>query len=54
VLHNSALWEKLKERSAVEVAAILGRSPGWVEAVRERLHPIDPAHRAYLAQLGQA
>jgi hypothetical protein len=53
VLHNSALWEKLKDQSAVEVANILGMSPIWVEDVRKRLHPVDPAHRAYVAQLAK-
>jgi hypothetical protein len=53
VLHNSALWEKLKEHSAAEMALSLGRSAMWIWHIGERLHPVDPAHRAYIAQLAE-
>ena len=53
VLHNSALWEKLKDHSATEVAIFFGKSTGWVESVKKRLHSVDPAHRAYIAQVAE-
>ena len=51
VLHNSALWEKLEDHSVTELALILGKTTSWVECVKTRLNPIDPAHRAYISQV---
>jgi hypothetical protein len=51
LLHSSGLWEKLKDHSAVELAVMLGKSASWVEYLKQRLNPVDPAHRAYMAQV---